>query len=68
MTRGTTEDHAQGDTEISTANSPVWILGLTFALGLLGFATTLFFGMSRGRLRAINLLVLVRPTSEKLRS
>ena len=45
MTWGTTEDHAEGDTEISTANSPVWILGIAFALGLLGFAARLFFGM-----------------------
>lgn len=45
MTWGTTEDHAQGDTEISTANSPVWILGLAFALALIGFASRFFLGM-----------------------
>ena len=45
MTWGTTEDLTQGETEIVSANSPVWILGAAFAFGLVGFASTFFFGM-----------------------
>jgi hypothetical protein len=45
MTWGTADDLTQSDSEIATANSPVWILGLAFTLGLIGFATTFFLGM-----------------------
>lgn len=45
MSWATSEDLSQGETEIASANAPVWILGVAFTLGLIGFATTFFFGM-----------------------
>jgi hypothetical protein len=45
MTWGTADDHTHAEVEIASVNSPIWILGLAFAFGLIGFATRFFFGM-----------------------